>query len=243
MSALCFRFRSSRSVFESIMGQARGRHRPVELGSYSMAAPLALILGFAFVSLAVAPEQAAAPERTKITQKAQQEGNDWKFTSGKRRRKGSQNNMRAPLPERALSRAPIAAAGGYQGLRLESKTQPPMTVPADPDGGPVLSWVGFQRNRSQQGVVFVQVDRPVEHSAELKKGRLELSLRGVKVTHKNHARTLDLRYFPQTRAKKVRTKQRKDGITVTVELRGKVTPQVSTRPGPGGQHQILIVIP
>lgn len=208
-----------------------------------MAAPLSLILGFAFVSLAVAPEQDTAPESTKVAQKTQEDGKDWKFTSGKRRRKGKQNTMRAPLPQRSLSRAPIAAAGGYQGLRLESKTQPPMSVPADPDGGPVLSWVGFQRNRSQQSVVFIQVDRPVEHTVEFKRGRLELSLSGVKVTHKNHARTLDLRYFPQTRAKKVRTKQRKDGITVTVELRGKVKPQVSTRPGPGGQHQILIVIP
>lgn len=211
-----------------------------------MAAPLAFILGFAFVSLAVAPDQDAAPKEpstTQTTQPTQVEGRDWKFTSGKRRRSRARSNERAPLPEASLNRAPIAAAGGYQGLRLESKTQPPMLVPADPNGAPVLSWVGFQRDRSKQSVVFVQVDRPVEHSVELKRGRLELRLSGVKVTHKNHARPLDLRYFPQTRAKRVRTRIEKQDVTIIVELRGKVTPQVSTRPGPGGQHQILIAIP
>lgn len=209
-----------------------------------MAAPLAVILGFAFVSLALAPEPAPEPAPTQSVSEPQdtESGKQWKFTAGKRRR-GKARRDQAPLPSRSLKRAPIAAAGAYQGLRLESKTQPPMTVTPDPDGAPVLSWVGFQRDRSKQSVVFIQVDRPVEHSVKLHKGRLELTLSGVKITHKNHARTLDLRYFPQTRAKRVRTKQTKEGVKVSVDLRGKVAPQVSTRPGPGGQFQILVTIP
>lgn len=209
-----------------------------------MAAPLALLLSFAFVSLAVAEPQPQAPaeQQPEVRQQDNEAARGWKFSAGKRRR-GKQRRDRAPLPSRSLNRAPIAAAGAYQGLRLESKTQPPMALTPDPDGAPVLSWVGFQRNRSKQSVVFVQVDRPVEHSVKIRKGRLELRLAKVKVTHKNHARTLDLRYFPQTRAKRVRTKQSDEGVTVIVDLRGKVTPQVTTRPGPGGQHQILITIP
>lgn len=209
-----------------------------------MAAPLAVFLGFSLVSLALAPTpQEAPPERPQARKKANEDAQGWKFSSGKRRRSKKRQENRAPLPSRALNRAPIAAAGAYQGLRLESKTQPPMALVPDPNGAPVLSWVGFQRDRSKQSVVFVQVDRPVEHSVKTSKGRIELRLAGVKVTQKNHARALDLRYFPQTRAKRVRTKETKDGVTVVIELRSKVTPQVSTRPGPGGQYQVLIAIP
>lgn len=207
-----------------------------------MAAPLAVILGFAFVSLALAPEPEAAPETSSSSQQSSETGRGWKFTSGKRRRSKRGREL-APLPSSSLDRAPIAAAGAYQGLRLESKTQPPVALIPDPEGAPVLSWVGFQRDRSKQGVVFVQVDRPVEHSVKIRRGRLELRLSGVKVTQKNHARMLDLRYFPQVRAKSVRTKETKDGVLVTVRLRGNVTPVVTTRPGPGGQHQILVTIP
>lgn len=214
-----------------------------------MVAPIAAMMGTTLLSVAVAlapvPEKGASRDAPSVrpVQKSTRDGGGWKFTDGKRSRRSSNGRKLAALPERSVHRAPIAPAGAYQGLRLESKSQPPVPVPAAKGEAPVLTWVGFQRDRANQGVVFVQVDRPIEHKFDARRGHFELFLPGVKVTQKNHARTLDLRYFPQTAAKKVRTKVTSKGTKVSVFVRQKTQPVVTSRPGPDGQHQILIAFP
>lgn len=213
----------------------------------------AALLSFAILSAsAVAP---SSPAATSASAKAKAETEDfiqdnsnddparqWNFSDGSRRtsRPGAANKI--ALPSKSLSRAPIAPAGAYQGLRLESKQQPPMPLYSVAEGAPVITWVGFQRDTGNQSVVFVQVDRKVEHQVKQKSGRLELFLPGVKVGHANHARSLDLRYFPQIKARSVHTKVLKKGTRIRVRLRKGAAPQVTTRPGPDGQHQILIAL-
>lgn len=228
-----------------ILGRSAGRVRATGLGFVVMVPVISALLG---VSLAVTPLPASGQKDNKKTENPARDskkrefgdGGEWGFTDGNRRRRDRQV---AVLPSKSLDRTPIRPAGGYQGLRLESKAQPPIAVIPAPKGAPVLTWVGFQRDAGNQGVVFVQVDQSVEHEVKRRRHRIEIFLPGVKVTQKNHARTLDLRFFPQTYAKKVRTKVTSKGTRVTVAFRGKAKPEVRTRPGPEGQHQILVAFP
>lgn len=204
---------------------------------------MGLSLVLASPGVPVSKTQANSADPVSTGEKSTADGGQWKFTAGKRARRSAKGAASAPLPSKSLHRPPIAPAGGYQGLRLDSKTQPPVEVIPDAKGAPVLTWVGFQRDRSNQGVVFVQVDREVEVKLSSKRGRFELFLPGVKVTQANHARSLDLRYFPQSSARKVKTKVGKKGTKITVYSRNRVAPQMSTRPGPEGQFQILLAFP
>lgn len=216
----------------------------------------AALLSFAILSAsAVAPSEPEARTQAKAASDPKEEvqalfvnkapedpARHWSFSDGSRKASRSRAPKNVALPSKSLSRTPIAPAGAYQGLRLESKQQPPMPLYNVPDGSPVLTWVGFQRDTGNQSVVFIQVDQKVEHQLKQKAGRVEIFLPGVKVGHANHARSLDLRYFPQIKARAVHTKVLKKGTRVRVQLRKGASPQVSTRPGPDGQHQILIAL-
>lgn len=209
-----------------------------------MVAPLVALFGWTLVTGVLAPDAAGSPQAAEAANAAvQQDAREWKFSDGKRQRAKAKGPKAAPLPARSLQRAPIAPAGAYQGLRLDSKTQPPIPVVPHAKGAPVLTWVGFQRDAANEGVVFVQVDQAIKHQFNAKNKKLKLFLPGVQVTQKNHTRSLDLRYFPQSNAKHVRTKVTKKGTTITITLRSKSAPVVETRSGPEGQHQILVRIP
>lgn len=218
-----------------------------------MLAPLATFVSLSILA-AAAPSKppATAGARDAVEAPAEQgtaqtpedavgKGGQWHFSEGRKQRRERKKAQSGPqLPQKNLKRPPISSKGRYQGLRLESKALAPIPTKLDPDGAPVLTWVGFQRDVGNRSVVFVQTDQGVEPTLTQKGRLVEVFLPGVAVTQVNHTRPLDLRYFPQTPVRGVMAKSDKDGVRIKIRLRKRVKAQLTQRPGLEGHAQVLV---
>lgn len=174
---------------------------------------------------------------------AMKHGGSWVFSDRERRgRKGKKasNSKKSPGPALARLKRPISAAGRYQGMRLGQKALSPVPTPKDPNGAPALHWVGFQRTSSSSTAVFIQLDKPVAYEISKGKKRLRIHLPGVKVNIKNHKRALDLRYFPKTKVRRVKTRSRRGQTVVDITLRQQAQPKLRVEKVEQGHSRIIV---
>ena len=174
------------------------------------------------------------PSTPAATGQANARGGGWSFSGG------AGAGAESAVPVSRINRAPIQPEGKYQGVRIGSKVLSPVPDRPDANGAAVVTWVGFQRTQSGGSAVFVQVDRDVEYRLVTHPQKVELELIGTKVNVKNHARRLDLRFFPQTPVNIVQTRQKKDLTSIRIVLRSAAVPELRVQEGPEG-HRIIVL--
>jgi hypothetical protein len=90
--------------------------------------------------------------------------------------------------------------------------------------------------------VFIQSTASVPVQTSMPPGKFVLKLSGAKIVAETNRLPLETRFF-NTPVTRVSIASVKDGITVTLDLRAAVTPQVSSERGPSGYYFTYIDLP
>jgi hypothetical protein len=131
--------------------------------------------------------------------------------------------------------------GTYAGVTPGGAQAPAVTVAAGQTPATV-TWPGFQMRPDGTSRVFFQSTVPVAVQAIPSPGKFVLKLPGTQVAGDNNRLALETRFF-NTPVTRVNITHARDGVTVTLELRAAVTPQVSAERGASGYFFTYIDLP
>jgi hypothetical protein len=117
------------------------------------------------------------------------------------------------------------AAGTYAGVVPGGAQPASITVPAGQTPAQI-TWPGFQMRPDGTSRVFFQSTVPVPVQTSLSASKFVMKLPGTQIAGDNNRLPLETRFF-NTPVTRVTITHARDGVTVTLDLRAPVTPQVS----------------
>jgi len=134
----------------------------------------------------------------------------------------------AGVPPRAAGNRPVHAGGTGTGAGKAK----PVTI----------TWPGFQMRADGSSRVFIQSTAPIAPQATAVTGKYQVRLPGARIAAATNRLPLDTRYF-NTPATKVSLSVDQSGATLLIDLRGEVTPHVSSESDKTGYFFTYIDLP
>jgi hypothetical protein len=136
---------------------------------------------------------------------------------------------------------PQHAEGTYMGVAPGSEAQPPAAIAAH-KGPATITWPGFQMRPDGSSRVFVQSTTALELQPTAAPGKYALHLPRAHVSGGTNRLPLDTRFF-NTPVTKVSLSSDRTGVTIVLELRAEVAPNVSSERGSAGYFFTYIDLP
>jgi hypothetical protein len=133
-------------------------------------------------------------------------------------------------------------AGTYTGVVPGTSAPAAAVVPANKAAPATITWPGFQMRADGTSRVFIQSTTSLAVQPSAAPGKYQVYLPGAHVHGGTNRLPLETRFF-NTPVTKVSLNAAKDGVTVTLDLRSDVTPQVSNEHGSDGYYFIYIDLP
>ncbi|MEM9191260.1 MAG: AMIN domain-containing protein [Myxococcota bacterium] len=145
----------------------------------------------------------------------------------------------------AQRRTTARAVGEYTGVTPGSGHNPPRGYAlsrARERGNRVLTWPGFQPRPDGASRFFVQMTAPVQPQVLREENRIVVVLPNTSVHLTNTRRSLETRFF-NTPVNRARVERRGRNLAIVLELRSRVSPQVSSQTAQNGYHFVFIEFP
>ena len=131
--------------------------------------------------------------------------------------------------------------GAYAGVKPGSASVPPVPAPKS-ETRPVITWPGFQMRPDGTSRVFIQSTTALTSMPVASPAKFSLHLPGAKVSGNTNRLPLETRFF-NTPVARVNIEEKRDGVTLVLDLRGDVEPVVSSERGPAGFYFLYIDLP
>jgi hypothetical protein len=138
-------------------------------------------------------------------------------------------------------RGPQHTAGTYMGVVPGAASRPPAASVAA-KAPLTITWPGFQMRADGSSRVFIQSNAPLAPQPTAAPGRFLVHLPGAHIIAGTNRLPLETRYF-NTPVTKVSLSTDRSGVTLVLELRADVAPQLSTETGAAGYYFTFIELP
>ncbi len=132
-------------------------------------------------------------------------------------------------------------AGTYAGVSPGGSQPPPVPVEAGKTP-PTVTWPGFQMRPNGTSRVFIESTSSVRVETSTSPGKFTVKLTGAHVAGHTNRLPLETRFF-NTPVTRVQIVDQRDGVSIVLELRAAVHPEVSSERGPSGYYFTYIDLP